>query len=118
MTASAGGSVSQHRLTEKQVLIAKQGVVEVSVETTEGPVPCTLVGTPTAWDTFSIPAHARRRIRNTGPGEARLLVMTAGDHRKRIEWDDEVVAAAAEAGLVHDASGFIAPRRFVDRAQR
>ena len=114
----AGGSVSRHRLDDKQVLIAKQGRVDLSVGTTEGPVSHTLVGAPAAWDTFSVPAGTWRTLRNTGDGDALLVVMTAGDHRKRITWDPAVVRAAARAGLAHDANGFVAPKAFVDRAQQ
>ncbi len=113
-----GGSVSSHRLQEKQVLIAKRGSLELTVDTTQGPISHTLVGTATSWDTFSVPQDCWRTLRNTGEDEVLALVMTAGDHRKRIVWSDAVVAAAARADLTHDASGFVAPKNFVDRAQR
>lgn len=114
----AGGSVSRHRLAEKQVLIAKSGQLDASVETTEGPVAHTLVGTPTSWDTFSLPPDCWRTLRNTGEGEALAVVMTAGDQRKRIAWDESVMKAAAEAGLARDANGYVAPKALVDRAQQ
>lgn len=114
----AGGSVSRHCLEEKQVLINKRGGLSLTVETTEGPISHTLVGTPTSWDTFSVPPGCWRTLRNSGEGEVLALVMTAGDHRKRVTWDDGVLAAAALAGLAHDASGFVAPKAFVDRAQQ
>jgi quercetin dioxygenase-like cupin family protein len=114
----AGGRLSRHLLAEKQVLIAKSGQLEVSVETTEGPVAYTLVGAHSGWDTFSLPPDCWRTLRNTGEGEALALVMTSGDHRKRITWDETVKAAAARAGLAHDASGFVAPKAFADRAQQ
>lgn len=113
-----GGSVSRHRLREKQVLITKRGRLDVTVDTTAGPVCHTAVGTDTAWDTFSVPADCWRTLRNSGPGEALALLLTAGDHRKRIEWDDAVVQACASHDLALDASGFVATKRFVDRAQR
>ena len=114
----AGGCVSRHRVQEKQVLIAKAGQISVEVDTSEGPVAHTLVGSPKAWDSFSLPEACWRVLRNTGDNEALALVMTAGDHRKRIEWDAGVEAAAAAMGLARDASGFVAPKTFVDRAQR
>ena len=117
----AGGSVSRHRLQEKQVLIAKSGSVGVVVETTEGPVTHTLrggAGDTYGWDTASVPDGCWRTLRNTGPGEALLLVMTAGDGRKAIEWAPAVVQAAAAQDWALDASGFVAPKRLVDRAQR
>jgi hypothetical protein len=44
--------------------------------------------------------------------------MTAGDHRKRIQWDEPVLTAAHASGWAHDADGCVAERRFVERAQR
>ena len=114
----AGGSVSRHRLSEKQVLIAKAGRLELSVDTTQGPVRHTLLGTPTGWDTFSVPRACWRTLRNVGAGDALAVVMTAGDHRKRITWDETVLEEAARAGLSRDASGFVASKAFVDRAQQ
>jgi quercetin dioxygenase-like cupin family protein len=113
-----GGHVSRHRLSEKQVLIAKLGQIELSVDTVEGPVAHTLVGGSTAWDTFSVPPDCWRTLNNTGATEALALVMTAGDQRKRITWSEAVITAAALAGLAHDASGFVAAKAFVDRAQQ
>ena len=43
---------------------------------------------------------------------------TIRDQRKRIEWDPAVVQAAAAHDLALDANGFVAAKRFVDRAQR
>jgi hypothetical protein len=113
-----GGSVSRHRLQEKQVLIAKLGCIEVVVDTSDGPVSFTAVGAEKAWDSFSLPADGWRYLKNSGPSEALALLLTAGDHRKHIEWDAAVTHAAAQQGLALDASGFVAPKRFVDRAQR
>ena len=113
-----GGSVSRHRLQEKQVLIAKAGSIKIAVQTTEGMVGYTTVGTDQAWDTFSLPPGCWRTLTNTGPGDALALLLTAGDHRKAIDWHDTVLQAAAGMGLAIDASGFVAEKRFVDRAQR
>ena len=113
-----GGRVSRHRLREKQVLIAKAGAVDVGVETTAGPVSHTLHGTHNGWDTFSLPPDCWRTLHNSGALEALAIVMTAGDQRKRIEWDSGVVQAAAAQDLAIDANGYVAARRFVDRAQR
>ena len=113
-----GGSVSRHRLAEKQVLIAKAGRIEIGLESTEGPLKFTAVGTAKAWDSFSLPPGEWRTLTNTGEGEALALLMTAGDHRKHIEWDAKVVQAAAAQDWALDANGFVAPKRLVDRAQR
>ena len=113
-----GGSVSRHRLQDKQVVIAKVGDIDLGVETTAGERAYRLRGEAAAWDTFALPADAWRTLRNPGATEARALLLTAGDHRKRIEWDPAVVESAARQGLAIDANGYVAPKRFVDRAQR
>lgn len=112
-----GGRVSRHLLADKQVLTARTGRIEVEVETTEGTVAHRLEGGAAGWDTMAIPAGCWRTLRNAGPEEAVGLLMTAGDHRKRIRWDDDVVRLAAAAGLALDADGCVAAKRFVDRAQ-
>ncbi|MBL8376346.1 MAG: hypothetical protein JNM79_00595 [Burkholderiales bacterium] len=113
-----GGAVSRHLLAEKQVLVSRSGSLTLEIEAADGKVDYRLDGSAHAWDSFAIPGDCWRRMVNTGDGDAVAVLMTAGDHRKRIRWDDSVVAAAAAAGLAIDADGFVAPKRFVDRAQR
>ena len=117
-----GGSVSLHRLAAKQVLLVKAGEVDLTVQTLDGPRSQRLRGAavdgPAGWDSFSVPPDCWRSLSNAGPTEALLLLMTAGDGRKLIEWDAEVVAAAAAAGWAMDANGYVALKTFVDRAQR
>jgi hypothetical protein len=114
-----GAGVACHRLAEKQVLIAWQGQVQVAVEVADEPAPVdiALSGGPGGWDSFSVPAGHWRTLRNTGSATALLLVMNAGDARKRIEWAPELQQAAGAAGWALDANGFVAERRFVERAQ-
>lgn len=113
-----GGRVSRHRLAEKQVLIAVEGDLRVEVGSGEIQTEMALRGTDSAWDSYALPADVWRSLRNAGSAQARVLVLTSGDHRKRIEWAPEVVTAATQAGWAIDANGFVAPKRFVDRAQR
>jgi quercetin dioxygenase-like cupin family protein len=114
----AGGGMSRHRLQEKQVLIVKSGCIDVVVDTTAGPVSHSAVGSATAWDSFSLPPGCWRTLKNSGSEAALALLITAGDHHKRIEWDAAVQATAAAQDLALDASGFVGIKRFVDRAQR
>ncbi len=115
----AGGSVSRHRLREKQVLIAKAGAIDITVQTSDcGDVSHTAVGSATAWDSFSLPPDCWRSLHNRGTVEALALLLTAGDGRKAIEWDEAVLHAAARQDLALDANGHVAAKRFVDRAQR
>ncbi|WP_213304373.1 cupin domain-containing protein [Paraburkholderia sacchari] len=114
----AGGCISTHRIREKQVLIVRSGQIDLSVESTDGLVTQTLRGEQDAWDSFSIPGDCWRTLRNTGCGDALAVVITEGDHRKSIEWHDDVIEAAAGHDRALDASGFVAPKRFIDRSQR
>jgi hypothetical protein len=114
----AQGCVSRHRLADKQVLIAFSGQLDLEIEAEDGHARCTLSGSDAGWDTYATPAGLWRTLRNNGATEARVLVMTAGDHRKRIEWDPLVVSAAADAGWALDADGCVGLKRFVERAQR
>ena len=83
----------------------------------DGPAVYTLSGAAGGWDTFAVPADCWRTLANPGADEALAILMTAGDQRKRIRWDDAVIASAADRNLVIDADGFVAPRGFVIRAQ-
>lgn len=112
-----GGRVSRHRLDEKQVLITRRGAVVLEVDTTQGPMSATLVGTDTSWDSFAVPAGEWRSLHNRGDGDALLVVMTAGDARKRVTWDASVIEQAAAADWARDANGFVARRGIVERAQ-
>lgn len=114
----AGGRVSRHRLQEKQVLIVHRGQIDIEVQSSKGPIGFALHGTESAWDSFALPDLAWRTLRNPGTTEALALLITAGDHRKRIEWDAAVPLAAAAQGWALDANGCVGPKRFVDRAQR
>lgn len=114
----AGGSVSRHRLADKQVLVVYQGALAITLDAQEGPVTIAARGTASGWDSYAMPADTWRSYRNTGAGDAVVLVMTAGDHRKNLVWDDAVVAAAGAANRAIDANGYVAPKNFVDRSQR
>ena len=113
-----GCGVLRHRLQDKQVMTVYRGAVELTVQADEGPAQYALQGSPDGWDSFAVPADVWRSLRNTGPQEAWVLLMTAGDHRKRIHWDESVLTAAHASGWAHDADGCVAERRFVERAQR
>jgi mannose-6-phosphate isomerase-like protein (cupin superfamily) len=113
-----GGSVSRHGLREKQVLVVYQGQVEIEVESDEGMTSMSLRGQPDIWDTYAMPADCWRSYRNRGDGDALVIVMSAGDGRKMIEWPASTLQAAGDRDVGVDANGYVAPRRFTDRAQR
>ena len=66
---------------------------------------------------ISMPADCWRSYQNKGNDDAVVLVMTAGDARKRITWADEIVVAAGKLGRAIDANGYVGPEYFIDRAQ-
>ena len=113
-----GGQLSRHKIDQKQVIVVKSGMIDAVVLASDGEALHRLQGTPTSWDSMSLPADCWRTLRNQGEGEALAWLITAGDQRKRIAWPGETLAAAAAAGQAIDANGYVAPKRFVDRSQR
>jgi quercetin dioxygenase-like cupin family protein len=113
-----GVRVSAHRLAEKQVVTVYRGRVTLQIQALDGLARYPLEGSADGWDTYAIPGGVWREFHNIGSDEAWMLMMTAGDHRKRIEWEPSVAAAAHQAGWALDADGCVAQRHFVERAQR
>lgn len=122
----AGGRVSLHRLQQKQVLCVYQGTITISVsnevlaveKSAQSATEITASGGSAGWDSYAMPADVWRSFRNTGVGDAHVLVMTPGDGRKAITWAPDVLATAGDAGYSHDANGYVALKKFVDRSQR
>ncbi|MFD5181524.1 cupin domain-containing protein [Streptomyces sp. NPDC058372] len=104
LRAEPGQGVSAHRQHETQTLIIKDGEWEITLNRTD---PVTVRLGPR--DMISVPQDAWRSLRNTGDTEGHLLVVNSGDGRVRLEWDEEVVKAAADAGLGMDHNGYVAP---------
>jgi hypothetical protein len=57
-----------------------------------------------------------RSVRNTSAQPAELLVICAGDQRKRIEWDPDIAARAHAHGRGRDHDGWIAPAHLLPGA--
>ncbi len=112
LRAVPGEGVLRHRHSETQVLTAKSGVWEVTLN--EGADQRTVrLGVQ---DALSVPAGSWRSIRCVDAGEnaategtGELLVVNSGDGRVRLEWAPEVVDAAFEAGWMLDPNGYVAP---------
>ncbi|WP_037357363.1 cupin domain-containing protein [Amycolatopsis orientalis] len=111
LRAEPGEGVPLHRHDETQVLLVKDGEWEVTLNRHDevsvrlGP-----------WDMVSVPRGAWRSIRNVSGERATLLVVNGGDGRVRLDWDDEVVKAAADAGVGRDHNGYLAPWHLLPRA--
>ncbi len=108
----AGGMVGRHRLAEKQVLIVFSGGVEVALDGPDGPI--TVAVEPQCL--YSFPPGTWREIRSQAGAE--VVLMTAGDHRKAIEWSAEIVREAGRQGLGIDHNGYVAKLALLPRARR
>ncbi|RCG14393.1 cupin domain-containing protein [Streptomyces diacarni] len=108
LRADPGEGLLTHRHSETQVLMVKEGEWEVrlnhhdEVTVRLGP-----------WDMLSVPAGAWRSMRNVSDSPATMAVVNGGDGRVRLEWADEVVKAAADAGVARDHNGYLAPAHLV-----
>lgn len=109
LRAVRGQGISMHRHSQSTVLMVYSGEWEVTVN--RGPD--TRSVRLAEWDMLSVPPNAFREIRSVGADTGMLLMVTSGDGRVRIEWDDEVVKAAGDAGLAIDPNGYVAPADLV-----
>lgn len=97
-----GQSVGPFAIDEKMVLIVHDGKLRLDFVDGDASVEVD------AWDTYSIPGGAFRKITAIGDKPVDALVVVTGDHRKRPVFAPEVIEAARAAGLGLDASGFVA----------
>ena len=111
LRAEPGEGMLPHRHAGTQVLMVHTGEWEVTLNRHDevsvrlGPR-----------DLLSVPAGAWRAIRNVSDEPARMVVVNSGDGRVRLEWDEEVVKAAADAGVGVDHNGYLAPQHLLPRA--
>ncbi|MFD7924216.1 cupin domain-containing protein [Streptomyces sp. NPDC059740] len=110
LRAEPGRGVLRHRTAHSQVLMVKDGEWEVTLND-EDPLTVRLGHR----DLLSVPAGAWRTLRNVSDGPATLVVVNEGDGRVRPEWDEEVVKAAADAGVGLDHNGYLAPYELIPR---
>ena len=106
-----GNSVGVYAVDAKQVLMVYGGAADVALNEDQG----VRVRTE-AWDSYSVPANVWRSIAAVGDVALELVVMTAGDARPKLRWSSKVARAAADAGWVLDASGFVAARDLMPQA--
>ena len=104
LRAQPGNGVNLHRIAEPQVLIVKTGRLRVTLNRTDrvsvelGP-----------YDTLSVPPGSWRCFESVGDEPAQVVVITSGDGRNRIEWDQHVVATARSNDVAIDPNGYLAP---------
>ncbi len=98
----AGQSVGPFRIAPKQVLIVERGSVEITLENGSSAV-------AGPWDVFSTPAGVWRTLHASGEEAVTMVLVTAGDARAMVEWDEATVQAARARGLARDPNGYVAP---------
>jgi quercetin dioxygenase-like cupin family protein len=122
----AGGSVSCHQLSSKQVVAVYQGNIEIhiqnqpfaGIDTAQEATKFIANGNSQGNDSYAMPANVWRAYRNAGHTDAVVLLMTPGDERKRITWAPEVTDAVTQVGWGIDANGYVGLKRYIDRSQR
>jgi mannose-6-phosphate isomerase-like protein (cupin superfamily) len=112
MRIEPGQEVGPFRIGSKQVLIVREGALEVVLGRNDERD--SAVADP--WATFSVPADCWRTYRSVGDEPVLMSVTTAGDARPAIEWDDAIVDAALAAGLGRDPNGYLAPASLLPAA--
>ncbi len=108
LRAQQGRGMLPHRHDETQVLMVKDGEWEVTLNRRDertvrlGP-----------WDMLSVPPGVWRSLRNVSDDTATMVVINGGDGRVRLDWEDTVVKAAADAGVALDPNGYLASAALV-----
>ncbi len=108
LRAEPGKAMLQHRVAETQVVIVRKGTWKVRLNESE-PVTVTLEEN----DTLSVPVGAWREYANVGAGTGELYVVTGGDGRAKLEWDEVIVKGAQNEDVAYDANGYLAPYSIV-----
>lgn len=108
LRAEPGKAMLQHRTKETQVVIVRAGSWEVRLNDHD-PVTVRLEVN----DTLSIPTGAWREFKSVGDDTGELYLITGGDGRAKLEWDELVVKGAQNEDVAYDANGYLAPYSLV-----
>lgn len=101
--------IGRHSLDAKQVLIVFEGKAEITLNHGNDETRVEVE----SQSLYSLPSNTWRAIRSVGDKPLVMIAMTSGDQKKHIEWSDEVIAGAAEAGWGVDHNGYVAPLRLL-----
>lgn len=112
LSAEAGEGMLTHSISVEQTLTCAKGRWQVVLNTGDDEVVVDLGER----DALSIPAGVARRFECLEPGDtgqADLYVVTAGDGRVEIDWDESVTTDADSAGVALDPNHYVAPVSFL-----
>ena len=105
MRIAPGQEVGPFRISSKQVLIVREGSLEVTLG--RGEQADSALALP--WSTFSVPADTWRTFRSVDDEPVLMSVTTAGDARSIIEWDPGIIESALAANIGLDPNDYLAP---------
>lgn len=105
MRIEPGQQVGPFRTSPKQLLIVREGLLEVVL----GPEKCDNSAHVEPWSTYSVPGDCWRTYRSVGETPVLMSVTTSGDGRVIIDWDSSIVEQALAANLGRDPNGYLAP---------
>ncbi len=112
MRIQPGQQVGPFRISPKQVLIVREGLLEIVL----GPEGSGNTVRAEPWSTYSVPSDCWRTYRSVGDVPVLMSVTTAGDGRAIIEWDAALVDQASAANLGRDPNGYLAPASLLPEA--
>jgi quercetin dioxygenase-like cupin family protein/uncharacterized RmlC-like cupin family protein len=98
----AAGEMGTHRCEQVQVLMVFKGTLSVTFNRDGEDVTLTAPER----SVVSVPAGSWRRYQSQHD-ECEVAITTAGDGRKKLEWDKAIVDAAAELGWGLDPDGYL-----------
>lgn len=105
LEADPGEGVLAHRHDQTEVLMVHTGRWRVTLNLGDDAVSTEIESR----DTLSIPAGAWRTIEQVSEAPGRLVRVTGGDGRTRVQWHESVREAAHDHGVVLDADSYRAP---------
>jgi quercetin dioxygenase-like cupin family protein len=109
-----GQTLPEHAIAEKSVLMVFRGTATATFNRGRDAVSEALAPK----STLSVPGGVWRELSGTGSEPAEILMITAGDHRKRVTWTGDLITAARRAGYAMDHNGYVAPLRLLPYAVR
>lgn len=118
LEVAPGESTGMHRHANSQATFLVEGQWQVDIASgdsaADGPGE---TATPAEGSIASIPENTWRNFTNLGSTAARAVVVCGSDAPTRVEWAEEVVLAANNAGWGIDAAGYLAPVELIGGRQ-
>lgn len=108
LSIGPNSEIGPFKVSRKQVMIVYEGRMDARLNR-EGEEVCLDIDSQ---DVFSAPADVWRSLK-AGPDGALVAIISNGDGRTIIEWDDAIVSEASEAGFAIDPDGYIAPKELL-----